>query len=55
MRWHLALHPEVIDSPDQPFPKMMLPNPVHDYPRRERSGPVIQVRNPFGQGAALLR
>ena len=46
MRRPLAQFAKIVRRPDQAFAKMMLPESVHHYARRERIG---RTGNPFGQ------
>src|SRR5436190_3904152 len=46
MRWIVAHRTEVVAGGDDPLAKVMLPEAVHDHPRRER---MIGKRQPLAQ------
>src|SRR5438309_5936773 len=43
------------DCANQSLTEMMLPAAVHDHPRHERAGPVLDVRQPLSHRPPLLR
>src|SRR5262245_54905043 len=53
-RW-IAPRAEIVDGANQPFAEVMLPDAVHDDPRDERTGAMIDIGHPLDQGAPLLR
>src|SRR5262245_35203241 len=54
MRRALAAHPEIVRRSNQPLAEMMLPDAIDDHACEQGTGPVFGVRDPRGQGTALV-